>query len=74
MDELCFLYVGFRFLFQLLIEAGCLEWAVLVSIVLRDSVLFLRVINAACLPDSYAEICRLQNGLAAIDQWSINDW
>jgi RAB6A-GEF complex partner protein 1 len=63
-----------RFLFQLLIEAGCLEWAVLVSIVLRDSVLFLRVINAACLPDAHGEITRIQNGLTAFEQWSNNDW
>ena len=55
-------------------EAGCLEWASLVAIILRDSVLFLRVINAACLPDVCSEVTRIQNGLAAFELWTVNDW
>jgi len=65
----------FRYLFQLLMEAGCLEWAMLVCIVLRDAVLFLRVINLACLADTPPEVViRLQSGLALLDQWISSDW
>lgn len=63
-----------RYLFQLLMEAGCLEWAILVSVILRDSVLFLRVVNAASMADTHAEIAHIQSGLCAIEQWSTTDW
>lgn len=65
----------FRYLFQLLMEAGCLEWAMLVCIILRDAVLFLRVINLACLADTPSEVVlRLQNGLVSLEQWIGTDW
>ena len=65
----------FRYLFQLLMEAGCLEWAMLVCIILRDSVLFLRVINLACLDDTPLEVVlRLQSGLTLLEQWISTDW
>jgi len=65
----------FRYLFQLLMEAGCLEWAVLVCVVLRDAVLFLRVVNLACLADTPPEVVlRLQNGLELLEQWISTDW
>jgi len=56
-------------------EAGCLEWAMLTCIVLRDAVLFLRVVNLACLADTPAEVVvRLRNGLALLEQWVNTDW
>jgi len=56
-------------------EAGCLEWAVLVCVVLRDAVLFLRVVNLACLADTPPEVVlRLQNGLELLEQWISTDW
>lgn len=69
------MYAAFRYLFQLLMEAGCLEWAMLVCVVLRDAVLFLRVVNLACLADTPAEVViRLQSGLALLEQWISTEW
>lgn len=60
-----------RYLFQILVEGGCLEWSALVSLILRDSVLFLRVVTIACLQDtSYEAVVRLRNGLAAFETWT----
>jgi len=56
-------------------EAGCLEWAMLVCIILRDAVLFLRVINLARLADTPPEVVvRLQSGLALFEKWMSTDW
>jgi hypothetical protein len=63
-----------RYLFQLLTEADCLEWALLVCVVLRDAVLFLRVVNLACLPDAIPEVVlRLKKGVAMFEQWTNTD-
>ena len=56
-------------------EASCLEWAVLVCVILRDAVLFLRVVNLACLADTAPEVViRLQRGVEQLEQWIGTDW
>ena len=56
-------------------EASCLEWAAIISLVLRDASLFLRVVNQACLPDTMVEVVlRLRNGLVEFETWSNSDW
>ena len=39
--------VQLRYLLQLLLEAGCLEWAALVATVLRDGMAIIRIVNSA---------------------------
>lgn len=39
--------VQLRYLLQLMLEAGCLEWAALVATVLRDAMAVIRIVNAA---------------------------
>ena len=39
--------VQLRYLLQLVLEAGCLEWAALVATVLRDAMAVIRIVNAA---------------------------
>lgn len=63
-----------RYLFQILVEAGCLEWSALLTLILRDSVLFLRVLTMASQTDAPPEaIVRLNNGLAAFETWTNTD-
>lgn len=63
--------VQLRYLLQLLLEAGCLEWALLVSVVLRDTMAVVRVVNASQqidLPNDTVQ--RLRTALASLDRWA----
>ena len=52
-------------------EAGCLEWAMLVAILLRDSISVVRVVNTACLTDTPIEIiARMREGLSFVERWA----
>ncbi|XP_042872511.1 guanine nucleotide exchange factor subunit Rich-like isoform X2 [Penaeus japonicus] len=56
--------VQLRYLLQVLLEAGCLEWSVVVAVVLRDALAVLRVVTLARAPDVPAQvITRLTTGL-----------
>ena len=52
-------------------EAGCLEWAMLVAILLRDSISVVRVVNTACLTDTPIDIvARMREGLSYVELWA----
>ncbi|XP_069939686.1 guanine nucleotide exchange factor subunit Rich isoform X2 [Cherax quadricarinatus] len=56
--------VQLRYLLQVLLEAGCLEWSVVVAVVLRDALAVLRVVTLARASDISAQvIIRLTTGL-----------
>jgi len=56
-------------------EAGCLEWALLISVLLRDAMAVFRTTNAARSPDHSVEaILRLKEGLMALCHWSGTEW
>ncbi|XP_069159265.1 guanine nucleotide exchange factor subunit Rich isoform X3 [Procambarus clarkii] len=56
--------VQLRYLLQVLLEAGCLEWSVVVAVVLRDALAVLRVVTLARASDIPAQvILRLTAGL-----------
>ncbi|XP_045104693.1 guanine nucleotide exchange factor subunit Rich-like isoform X1 [Portunus trituberculatus] len=56
--------VQLRYLLQVLLEAGCLEWSVVVAVVLRDALAVLRVVTLARAPDVPAQVInRLTAGL-----------
>ncbi|XP_071039562.1 guanine nucleotide exchange factor subunit RIC1 [Parasteatoda tepidariorum] len=63
--------VQLRYLLQLLLEAGCLDWSLLIAIVLRDVMGVIRVVNLAKQPDQLPEILKhLRDGMASIEQWA----
>ncbi|ESN99121.1 hypothetical protein HELRODRAFT_189001 [Helobdella robusta] len=63
--------IQLRFLYQLLMEAYCYEWASVCSIVLQDVTLFSRVVSSAYLPDTPEDcIKRMNEGLKAFKKWS----
>ncbi|CAH1997694.1 unnamed protein product [Acanthoscelides obtectus] len=52
-------------------EAGCLEWSLLISILLRDAMAVLRTVNAAKPPDQSIEsVSRLRQGLLILNYWT----
>ena len=65
----------FRYLLQLFMEASCLEWALLISVLLRDAMAVLRTTNAARSSDHSAEsVQRLKEGLMSLCHWSNTEW
>ncbi|KAK7075286.1 hypothetical protein SK128_014675 [Halocaridina rubra] len=56
--------VQLRYLLQVLLEAGCLEWSIVLAVILRDALAVLRVVTLARAPDVPAQvITRLTIGL-----------
>ncbi|XP_067001739.2 guanine nucleotide exchange factor subunit Rich [Anabrus simplex] len=63
--------VQLRYLLQIFMEASCLEWALIISVLLRDVMAVLRATNAARSPDQVLEsVLRLKEGLVQLIQWS----
>ncbi|XP_056632755.1 guanine nucleotide exchange factor subunit Rich isoform X3 [Diorhabda sublineata] len=63
--------VQLRYLLQLFIEANCLEWSLVFSILLRDAMAVLRIVNAAKSHDQSVEtVSRLRQGLLIINYWT----
>ncbi|KAF6199821.1 hypothetical protein GE061_006119 [Apolygus lucorum] len=66
--------IQLRYLLQLLSDAGCLQWALLVSILLRDAMAVYRLVNAARSADqSYETVARLRDDILSLYQWSCSD-
>lgn len=60
-----------RYLYQITSEAGCVEWCVLIAVILRDVHAFTRAVNLACLPEAGTDaVRRLRGGMAALARWS----
>ena len=52
-------------------EAGCLEWALVIAILLRDQISVVRVVNTASLTDTPIEIVgRMREGLSYLELWA----
>ncbi|XP_041356612.1 guanine nucleotide exchange factor subunit RIC1-like isoform X2 [Gigantopelta aegis] len=63
--------IELRYLLQIFLEAGCLEWALIVAIVLRDSVGVMRTINTASLTDTPLDMAgRMREGLSYLELWT----
>lgn len=65
----------FRYLLQMVLEANCLEIAALISVVLKDALALIRIVNAArTSPDCKTIVNRLHHGLCSLEEWAKNDW
>lgn len=67
--------VQLRYLLQLFMEASCLEWSLIISVLLRDAMAVLRTVNAAKSPDQSIEaVSRLRQGLLLLQYWTNTEW
>lgn len=58
-----------------MLEAGCLEWALLISIVLRDVLAVVRTVNTASMTDTVLEMVgRMREGLSYLELWADTEW
>jgi len=58
-----------------MLEAGCLEWALLLAVVLRDSLAVIRTTNTASMTDTPLEtVARMREGLSYLELWIDTEW
>lgn len=63
--------VQLRYLLQLMTEAGCLEWALILAILLHDAMAVVRTTAAARAPSqSYTSVLRLRDTITTLTSWS----
>ncbi|ELT93270.1 hypothetical protein CAPTEDRAFT_227272 [Capitella teleta] len=67
--------VELRYLFQIVLEAGCLEWALLIALVLRDAMAIVRTVNTASLTHTPIDMVgRMREGLSYLELWANTEW
>lgn len=63
--------VQLRYLLQIFMEAGCLEWSILIAVLLRDALAIVRTVNAAkSFDQSIESVSRLKQGLQILHYWT----
>lgn len=56
-------------------EAGCLEWCVVIGLILRDANVIKQVIGFLGSPEVPPETVQsVRSGLLAVDTWASTDW
>jgi hypothetical protein len=64
-----------RYLLQIMLEANCLELATVISLVLKDALALIRIVNAArTSQDSKVCVMRLFKTLKCLEGWAQADW
>lgn len=66
--------IKLRYLLQLFVEGDCLEFSLLLSIMLLDKAAVLRITNKAIRSNSLILCRKLRNGLKDITRWSLYEW
>lgn len=62
-----------RYLLHVFLEAGCLEWSIVIGLILRDVSIIKQVLGFLDAADTET-VQSVQAGLIAIDQWASSDW
>ncbi|KAM8984710.1 guanine nucleotide exchange factor subunit RIC1 isoform 2-T2 [Ara ararauna] len=66
--------VQLRYLLHIFMEAGCLDWCVIIGLILRESSVINQVFSIIQSSDIDGEICQnIKTGLYAVDRWASTD-
>uniref|UniRef100_A0AAY4DW43 Protein RIC1 homolog n=1 Tax=Denticeps clupeoides TaxID=299321 RepID=A0AAY4DW43_9TELE len=66
--------VQLRYLLHVFMEAACLEWCVVIGLILRDSNVIKQVVSFLDIPEVAAETVQsIRTGLLAVDAWASSD-
>nr|XP_002195183.4 guanine nucleotide exchange factor subunit RIC1 isoform X4 [Taeniopygia guttata] len=66
--------VQLRYLLHIFMEAGCLDWCVVIGLILRESSVINQVFSIIQSSDIDGEICQnIKTGLDAVDKWASTD-
>ena len=72
---LWYVYLSDSYLLQIMLEAGCLEWALIIAVVLRDSLAVIRTVNTASMTDTPLDmVARMREGLSYLELWADTEW
>lgn len=63
-----------RYLLQIFTEASCLDFSLIISILLLDAASISRITNTAIRTESLPTCRQLRNGLKDITRWSFQEW
>lgn len=65
----------FRYLLHVFMEACCLEWCVVIGLILRDAAVIKQVVCFLDSPEVPSETVQsIRAGLMAVDRWASSDW
>ncbi|XP_038025948.1 guanine nucleotide exchange factor subunit RIC1 isoform X2 [Anas acuta] len=66
--------VQLRYLLHIFMEAGCLDWCIIIGLILRESSVINQVFSIMQSSDIDGEICQnIKTGLNAVDKWASTD-
>ncbi|NWH57940.1 RIC1 protein, partial [Geococcyx californianus] len=66
--------VQLRYLLHIFMEAGCLDWCIIIGLILRESSVINQVFSIMQSSDVDGEICQnIKTGLYAVDKWASTD-
>lgn len=66
--------VQLRYLLHIFMEAGCLDWCIVIGLILRESSVINQVFSIMQSSDIDREICQnIKTGLYAVDKWASTD-
>ncbi|XP_074994145.1 guanine nucleotide exchange factor subunit RIC1 isoform X11 [Calonectris borealis] len=66
--------VQLRYLLHIFMEAGCLDWCIIIGLILRESSVINQVFSIMQSSDIDGEICQnIKKGLYAVDKWASTD-
>ncbi|NXI59250.1 RIC1 protein, partial [Chloroceryle aenea] len=66
--------VQLRYLLHIFMEAGCLDWCIIIGLILRESSVINQVFSIMQSSDVDGEICQnIKTGLHAVDKWASTD-
>ncbi|NWR67047.1 RIC1 protein, partial [Bucorvus abyssinicus] len=66
--------VQLRYLLHIFMEAGCLDWCIVIGLILRESSVINQVFSVMKSSDIDGEICQnIKTGLYAVDKWASTD-
>ncbi|NXT53378.1 RIC1 protein, partial [Pluvianellus socialis] len=66
--------VQLRYLLHIFMEAGCLDWCIIIGLILRESSVINQVFSIMQSSDVDREICQnIKTGLYAVDKWASTD-
>ncbi|XP_074022510.1 guanine nucleotide exchange factor subunit RIC1 isoform X2 [Numenius arquata] len=66
--------VQLRYLLHIFMEAGCLDWCIIIGLILRESSVISQVFSIMQSSDIDREICQnIKTGLHAVDKWASTD-
>lgn len=65
----------YRYLLHIFLEAGCLDWCIVIGLILRESSVINQILVIIQSSEVDGEMLQnIKTGLHAVDRWASTDW